>query len=63
MTGHTTEEAIKAVARALHYGVPEVACKFDLVQDGFKPEKAEIILRWALRMNFRNPSQKKRKAQ
>jgi hypothetical protein len=51
MAGHTTEEAIKAVARALHLGVHEVACKFDLVQDGFPPTKAAVIVRWAQRMN------------
>lgn len=61
MPGHTIEEAIKATARAIHFGVSEAACKFDLVQDGFKPERAAIIVRWALRMNNIKPSQKKRK--
>jgi hypothetical protein len=51
MAGHTTEEAINAVAKALHYGVHEVACRFDLVADGFPPHKAAIIVRWARRMN------------
>ncbi len=63
MAGHTTEEAIQAVARALSFGVHEVACRFDLVADGFSPAKASLIVRWALRMNqFRprvNPFPKK----
>jgi hypothetical protein len=62
-TGHTIEEAIIAVTRAIHFGVPDVACQFDLVQDGFDKKKAAIIVRWALQANRMKPSQKKRKAQ
>jgi hypothetical protein len=51
MAGHTTEDAIQAVARALSCGINEVACRSDLVADGFKPAKAATIVRWALRMN------------
>jgi hypothetical protein len=56
MAGHTVEESIKAVSRALRFGVSEIACKFDLVEDGFKPEKAAVIVRWALQSNKKKPS-------
>ena len=62
MAGHTIEEAIQAVTRAIHFGVPDVACQFDLVQDGFDKKTASIIVRWALQAHRNRLSQKKRKA-
>lgn len=41
------ESAIQATARALKAGAHVSIMKLALVSDGFKPEKADIIIRWA----------------
>jgi hypothetical protein len=42
------ESAIQATATALRAGAHVSIMKLALVSDGFKPEKADIIIRWAL---------------
>jgi hypothetical protein len=41
------EEAIEAVSGALRAGASEKIVALTLIDDGFKPEKAQIIIRWA----------------
>ena len=43
----TIEEAVATVRDCLRAGVAERLITLCLVEDGFKPEKVRIILRWA----------------
>lgn len=44
---HTTQEAIDASIRCLLGGMPTLIVKHHLIEDGFKPPKADIVIRWA----------------
>lgn len=44
---YTIEQALKAVYGAIHRNIPILAIHNDLLDAGFKPEKADIIIRWA----------------
>lgn len=43
----TTEDAIDAVTAAIFSGIHEPLIKWSLMNEGFAPEKAETIIRWA----------------
>jgi hypothetical protein len=47
----TIEEAIRSVSGALKAGANEKLISLILIDDGFKPEKAQIIIRWAKQYN------------
>lgn len=48
MTKHSTEEAVKAITRALEKGASLAILKHALLLDGFSIKKAEVIILWAL---------------
>lgn len=54
MTNHTTEESIHAATVAIQKGISIPMLKRALLGDGFTKEKIEVIVRWALRINFAN---------
>ncbi len=44
---HTTEQALEASIGALRDGMSPYILRSALISDGFKPNKAETIIRWA----------------
>jgi len=47
----TIEEAVAGAARCLKAGVAERILALTLMDEGFKPEKVKIIIRWAKAKN------------
>lgn len=52
---HKTEDAIQSITKALRAGAHVSILKQALLSDGFKPERADIIIRWASQSLRANP--------